>query len=71
MDEKQAAKKKKIREQVLNYTLMDDTFMTVFFNDDLECTAFVLQVILEKPDLKVTQAKSQYTIANMKGRSAR
>ena len=71
MDAKLQAKKQEIRRLVLNYTLMDDNFMTVFFNDDLECTAFVLQVILGKPDLKVTQAKSQYTIANLKGRSAR
>ena len=50
---------------------MDDNFMTVFFNDDLECTEYVLRVILEIPDLKVTESKSQYTIANLKGRSAR
>ena len=50
---------------------MDDNFMTVFFNDDLECTEFVLQVIMDKPDLKVTKAKSQYTVANLKGRTVR
>ena len=44
--------------------------MTIFFNDDLECTEFVLQVIMDKPDLKVTKAKSQYTIANLKGPAA-
>ncbi len=47
---------------------MDDNFMTVFFNDDLECTEYVLRVILEIPDLKVTESKSQYTIANLKGK---
>ena len=64
-------KRQKIREKVKNFTLMDDNFMTVFFNDDLECTEFVLQVIMDKPDLKVTKTKSQYTIANLKGRAAR
>ena len=64
-------KRQKIRDKVKNFTLMDDNFMTVFFNDDLECTEFVLQVIMDKPDLKVTKAKSQYTVANLKGRTVR
>ncbi len=71
MDEKILAKKEKIRARVKNFTLMDDNFMTVFFNNDLECTSYVLQIIMNIPDLKVTEAKSQYTIANLKGKSAR
>ena len=71
MDEALLAKKQKILSKVENFTLMDDNFMTVFFNDDLECTSYVLQVIMNIPDLKVTEAKSQYTIANLKGKSAR
>ena len=71
MDEKLLAKRQKIISKIKDFTLMDDNFMTVFFNDDLECTEYVLRIILDIPDLKVTEAKSQYTIANLKGRSAR
>ena len=71
MDGALLAKKQKILAKVENFTLMDDNFMTVFFNDDLECTSYVLQVIMNIPDLKVTEVKSQYTIANLKGKSAR
>ena len=71
MDEKLLAKRQKIISKIKDFTLMDDNFMTVFFNDDLECTEYVLRIILGIPDLRVTEAKSQYTIANLKGRSAR
>ena len=57
MDEALLAKKQKILSKVENFTLMDDNFMTVFFNDDLECTSYVLQVIMNIPDLKVTANK--------------
>ena len=44
--------------------------MTRFFDGNLECTSLVLQIIIEKPDLKVLEAKSQYYIKNLQGHSA-
>ena len=44
---------------------MDDDFMTRFFDGDLECTEYVLQVILGKSDLKVTKAIGQKVIKNL------
>ena len=33
------------------FTLMDDDFMTRFFENDKDCTQFVLQIILENKNL--------------------
>ena len=45
--------------------------MTKCFEDNIECTELVLQIIMEKSDLKVTEARTQYTIKNLQGRSIR
>lgn len=50
---------------------MDDDFMTRCFEDCPECTELVLHIILNKPDLKVHESKSQYSIKNLTGRSVR
>lgn len=51
--------------------LFDDDFFTKCFEGSLECTELLLHVILEKPDLQVVEAKVQYTIKNLQGRSVR
>ena len=67
MEEK---RRQRILEIIRNLRLMDDAFMTRFFYGNLECTSLVLQIITEKPDLKVLEAKSQYYIKNLQGHSA-
>ena len=67
MEEK---RRQRILEIIRNLRLMDDAFMTRFFDGNLECTSLVLQIITEKPDLKVLEAKSQYYIKNLQGHSA-
>ena len=64
-------KKKKILEKIKNFRLMDDDFMTKFFENDLESTSIVLQIIMENPKLKVLEAVSQSGIKNLQGRSVR
>ena len=58
-------------EQIQQFRLFDDDFMTKCFEDNLECTELVLRIIMEKSDLKVTEARTQYTIKNLQGRSIR
>lgn len=73
------ARKKRTREEryadlmarLPNFTLMDDTFMSAFFNEQNECTELVLRIILKKDDLRVTESKTQFVISSLKGRSAR
>ena len=64
-------KKKIIIEKIQNFCLMDDDYMTKFFEDDLECTSLLLQIIMENPDLRVLKSISQSNIKNLNGRSVR
>jgi hypothetical protein len=45
--------------------------MTKCFEDSIECTELLLHIILSNPDLNVTEAKTQYGIKNLQGRSVR
>ena len=64
-------KRKKILEKIQQFCLLDDDFMTKCFEDNIECTELVLRIIMDKADLKVTEARTQYTIKNLQGRSIR
>ena len=61
---------KEIEEAIKNFCLMDDEYMTAFFEDNIECTELVLKIILNI-DLKVKSVKTQYGIKNLQGRSIR
>ena len=50
---------------------MDDDFMTVFFDNDIPRTQYVLRIIMENDALCVKSVKTQYGIKNLKGRSVR
>lgn len=45
--------------------------MNKVFENDMECTEFLLHIIMDKPDLKVQQVRTQYAIKNLLGRSVR
>ena len=70
-------RKKKTEEQIRqenmenlqNFCLFDDTYMTRFFDENIPCTEFVLQILMNKPDLRVEKMKSQVTIRHLEGRS--
>ena len=49
--------------------LMDDCFMTVCFEDSKSAVQLVLRIILNKPDLEVTDVAVQKKIPNDHGRS--
>ena len=53
MAKKDLTKKQKMIARLQEFTLMDDDFMTRFFENDKDCTQFVLQTILENKKLRV------------------
>ena len=68
---KEKPTKEKILEKIQQFCLLDDDFMTKCFEDNIECTELVLRIIMDKADLKVREARTQYVIKNLQGRSVR
>jgi hypothetical protein len=64
-------KRNELKEEIKNLRLLEDTFMTKCFHESLECTEFVLRIVLNMPDLVVKSAITEYYIKNLQGRSAR
>ena len=62
-----------LREETLakipSFRIMDDTFMTAFFNEKPELAEFVLRIILNMEHLKVKSSKVQKVLKNIQGRS--
>ncbi len=56
--------------RIAGFRLLDDDFMTKVF-EDIGCTELLLQIILERDDLKVLSITPQDTIKNLQGRSIR
>ena len=56
-------------ERIKKLRLMDDDFFRVCFNDDKEGAAFILRIILDKSDLKVTKMRTQHSLKNLMGHS--
>lgn len=56
--------------RIRNFRLMDDDFMSKVF-EDLSCAQLLLQIILERQDLRVQNVQSQYDLKNLQGRSVR
>ena len=71
MDARQEAKRQRILAKIKEFTLMDDDFMTVFFDNDIPRTQYVLRIIMENDALFVKSVKTQYGIKSLKGRSVR
>ena len=59
------------RDIVQSLTLMDDIFMTAVFQNSLPCVDLVLQIILEKPNLRTTSVVTQDTLKNLHGHDVR
>lgn len=56
---------------IANLTLMDDIFMSAVFGNSVACTQEVLRIIMDVPDLVVTQVQAQTTLHNLAHRSVR
>lgn len=55
---------------VQEYCLMDDSYMTAFFKDNIESVELVLKILLQKDDLKVKRVVVQDVLKNLRGHSA-
>lgn len=66
-----SSKRSELAEKIKDFRLMDDDFMSKVFEDDRECIEFLLHIIMERDDLKVTDVRTQYSIKNLSGRSVR
>ena len=54
-----------------NFRLMDDTFMSKCLENAPECIELMLQIILDKKDLKVVKSQTEYPIKSLQGRGVR
>lgn len=57
-------------QRLRGFRLLDDDFMSKVF-EDKECTELLLQIILNRDDLKVQSVHGQHDIKNLQGRSVR
>lgn len=57
-------------QRIREFRLLDDDFMSKVFEDNA-CTELLLQIILQRIDLKVQSAYGQHDIKNLQGRSIR
>ena len=64
-------RQQKMLEQIKEFRLLDDDFMTKCFENNKEAIELVLRIVLDKPDIMVEKAQVQYTMKNIKGRSVR
>lgn len=64
-------KRKVFIQKIKEFRLLDDDFMSKVFENDIECTELLLHIIMDKPDLKVQEVRTQYSIKNLLGRSVR
>ena len=58
-------------QRLSNFRLFDDDFLTKCFEGDTDCIELVLQIVLEKPDLKVLEVRTQVFVENLLYRSVR
>ena len=71
MTKEELEKNQKYLERLKKFTLMDDDFMTRFFEDDIECIQFVIRTILGNKKITVVKEVTQKVIKSLKGRSVR
>ena len=66
-DERYAGRLERLR----NFRLLGDTFMTKCFESGPACVELVLRILLDKPDLKVVDVRTQQFVENRFSRSVR
>ena len=58
-------------QRLRGFRLLDDDFLTKCFERDMASIELVLQIVLEKPDLKVLDVRTQVFVENLLNRSVR
>ena len=56
-------------QRLRGFRLMDDDFMTKCFENNIECTELVIQIVLGRDDIKVEESRDAAFIKNLQGRS--
>ncbi|NBJ88516.1 PD-(D/E)XK nuclease family transposase [Acutalibacter sp. 1XD8-36] len=56
-------------QRLRGFRLLDDDFMTKCFEGETACVELVLRIVLEKPDLQVTDVRTQVFVENLLNRS--
>lgn len=69
LEYKEENEQEKFLKVIEKFCLFDDDFMRKCFEESPECTELVLQIIMNKPDLQVTDMHHQYEIKNLQGHS--
>lgn len=67
--EERTLRREKIRKIVDGLRLIDDDFMTPFFDGNNECMELVLRIVMDMPELVVEEVRTQVEINNLHGRS--
>lgn len=62
--------RQELQAKIAEFCLMDDTYMTAFFNGQPELIELVLGIILERDDLKITGSRTQHRLKNLRGHSS-
>ena len=52
-------------EKIKQYCLMDDDFMSKCFEDNIECTQLVVNIVLNRKDLIIEKVHTQHKIKNL------
>ena len=55
-------------QRIRGFRLIDDDFMNVCFDENIEGTELILRIILNRPDLSVRSVKAQKVMKNLLGR---
>lgn len=63
--------REKILEKIKEFRLLDDDFMNRVFDEDIALTELILRIILDNPNLKVKEVKTQKELKNLYGHSVR
>ena len=58
-------------QRLRGFRLLDDDFLTKCFDGDPKYIQFVLRIVMEKPDLKVEDVRTQVFVENLLNRSVR
>ena len=67
--EKEYICKEEYLENIRNFRLMDDDFMSKVFDNNKKCTSLLVNIILERNDLVIKRVDAQKKIKNLQGRS--
>ena len=68
MDKTNSEQIQKDRARIQSLRLIDDDFMTICFDNNIEGVQLLLRIILGRNDLVVTEARTQKVLKNLYGR---